>query len=133
ANHVHSVAETVDTDADQTRKDALEVENLIRDAINKVNELIEELGKLAEGLQAHLGPDIDNLIRQAEYILEELRNRNFEPVQNDTIAEYTAAEERKYLVLSLFFCSILLQTWKVASQQCESYGWEESFTGVSMR
>ncbi|GBM44827.1 hypothetical protein AVEN_139655-1 [Araneus ventricosus] len=28
---------------------------------------------------------------------------------------------------------ILLQTWKVASQQCESYGWEESFTGVSMR
>ncbi|GBN08663.1 hypothetical protein AVEN_51903-1 [Araneus ventricosus] len=25
--------------------------------------------------------------------------------------------------------SILLQTWKVASQQCESYGWEESFTG----
>ncbi|GBM44817.1 hypothetical protein AVEN_139647-1 [Araneus ventricosus] len=27
---------------------------------------------------------------------------------------------------------ILLQTWKVASQQCESYGWEESFTGVSM-
>ncbi|GBO38251.1 hypothetical protein AVEN_76956-1 [Araneus ventricosus] len=27
---------------------------------------------------------------------------------------------------------ILLQTWKVASQQCESYGWEESFTGISM-
>ncbi|GBM23624.1 hypothetical protein AVEN_117377-1 [Araneus ventricosus] len=25
--------------------------------------------------------------------------------------------------------SILLQTWKVASQQCESYGWEESFRG----
>ncbi|GBL78280.1 hypothetical protein AVEN_65790-1 [Araneus ventricosus] len=24
---------------------------------------------------------------------------------------------------------ILLQTWKVASQQCESYGWEESVTG----
>ncbi|GBM43796.1 hypothetical protein AVEN_225689-1, partial [Araneus ventricosus] len=23
----------------------------------------------------------------------------------------------------------LLQIWKVASQQCESYGWEESFTG----
>ncbi|GBM89869.1 hypothetical protein AVEN_111819-1 [Araneus ventricosus] len=24
----------------------------------------------------------------------------------------------------------VLQTWKVASQQCESYGWEESFTGI---
>ncbi|GBN56100.1 hypothetical protein AVEN_158659-1 [Araneus ventricosus] len=27
----------------------------------------------------------------------------------------------------------VLQTWKVASQQCDSYGWEESFTRVSMR
>ncbi|GBN38020.1 hypothetical protein AVEN_231182-1 [Araneus ventricosus] len=27
---------------------------------------------------------------------------------------------------------IVLQTWKVASQQCESYGWEESFTGIGM-
>ncbi|GBM63441.1 hypothetical protein AVEN_166534-1 [Araneus ventricosus] len=27
--------------------------------------------------------------------------------------------------------SILLQTWKVASQQCESYGSEESFTGMT--
>ncbi|GBM80213.1 hypothetical protein AVEN_203725-1 [Araneus ventricosus] len=26
--------------------------------------------------------------------------------------------------------SILLQRWEVASQQCESYGWEGSFTGV---
>ncbi|GBM56131.1 hypothetical protein AVEN_168446-1 [Araneus ventricosus] len=25
-----------------------------------------------------------------------------------------------------------LQTWEVASQQCESYGWEESLTDVSM-
>ncbi|GBO13240.1 hypothetical protein AVEN_63667-1 [Araneus ventricosus] len=30
------------------------------------------------------------------------------------------------------FKSIVLQTWKVASQQCESYGWEESFTRLSM-
>ncbi|GBO00736.1 hypothetical protein AVEN_34922-1 [Araneus ventricosus] len=29
--------------------------------------------------------------------------------------------------------SILLRTWKVASQQCQSYGWEESFTGSSAR
>ncbi|GBN24472.1 hypothetical protein AVEN_142965-1 [Araneus ventricosus] len=27
--------------------------------------------------------------------------------------------------------SIVLQTWKVASQQCESYGWEERFTGMT--
>ncbi|GBM87533.1 hypothetical protein AVEN_67841-1 [Araneus ventricosus] len=26
--------------------------------------------------------------------------------------------------------NIVLQTWKVASQQRESYGWEESFTGI---
>ncbi|GBN27156.1 hypothetical protein AVEN_138258-1 [Araneus ventricosus] len=31
------------------------------------------------------------------------------------------------------FGCLLLQTWKVASEQCEAYGWEESFTGVSMR
>ncbi|GBL54188.1 hypothetical protein AVEN_63718-1 [Araneus ventricosus] len=30
-----------------------------------------------------------------------------------------------------FFSNVLLQTWKVASQQCESYGLEESFTGIS--
>nr|GBO09877.1 hypothetical protein AVEN_34255-1 [Araneus ventricosus] len=29
-----------------------------------------------------------------------------------------------------FDINILLQTWKDASQQCESYGWVESFTGV---
>ncbi|GBM59428.1 hypothetical protein AVEN_174411-1 [Araneus ventricosus] len=28
--------------------------------------------------------------------------------------------------------SVLSQTWKVVSQQCESYGWEEGFTGISM-
>ncbi|GBM20855.1 hypothetical protein AVEN_224104-2 [Araneus ventricosus] len=28
------------------------------------------------------------------------------------------------------FPGIMLQRWKVASQQCESCGWEESFTGV---
>ncbi|GBN27284.1 hypothetical protein AVEN_191650-1 [Araneus ventricosus] len=27
---------------------------------------------------------------------------------------------------------IVLQTWKVASQQCKSYGWEEGFTRLSM-
>ncbi|GBM16909.1 hypothetical protein AVEN_267305-1 [Araneus ventricosus] len=27
---------------------------------------------------------------------------------------------------------ILLQTWKVAAQQCKSCGWEESFTRLSM-
>ncbi|GBN27078.1 hypothetical protein AVEN_158765-1 [Araneus ventricosus] len=32
-------------------------------------------------------------------------------------------------VISKEYLVILLQTWKVASQQCESYGWEESFTG----
>ncbi|GBM94492.1 hypothetical protein AVEN_219790-1 [Araneus ventricosus] len=26
---------------------------------------------------------------------------------------------------------ILLQTWKVASQRCESYGWKESFAGIT--
>ncbi|GBM38223.1 hypothetical protein AVEN_8284-1 [Araneus ventricosus] len=31
-----------------------------------------------------------------------------------------------------YLLSLLLQTWKVASQQCESYGWEESFTRLSM-
>ncbi|GBN55887.1 hypothetical protein AVEN_427-1 [Araneus ventricosus] len=36
--------------------------------------------------------------------------------------------------LGLYYISskILLQTWEVASQQCESYGWEESFTVISM-
>ncbi|GBM07155.1 hypothetical protein AVEN_145554-1, partial [Araneus ventricosus] len=27
---------------------------------------------------------------------------------------------------------VLLQTWKAASQKCKSYGWEESFTSLSM-
>ncbi|GIY52598.1 hypothetical protein CDAR_86411, partial [Caerostris darwini] len=93
ANHLHFQAETVDTDADTTRINALEVEKLIRDTIDKVNEIIEELGKLSEGIQGSLGPDIDNLIRQAEYILEDLRNRDFDPAQNDTVDEYTACEE----------------------------------------
>ncbi|GIX84198.1 laminin subunit alpha, partial [Caerostris extrusa] len=93
ANHLHFQAETVDTDADTTRINALEVEKLIRDTIDKVNEIIEELGKLSEGIQGSLGPDIDNLIQQAEYILEDLRNRDFDPAQNDTVDEYTACEE----------------------------------------
>ncbi|GBN03454.1 hypothetical protein AVEN_122592-1 [Araneus ventricosus] len=32
----------------------------------------------------------------------------------------------------MFIKIILLQTWKVASQQCESNGWEESFTDISI-
>ncbi|GBN74051.1 hypothetical protein AVEN_203146-1 [Araneus ventricosus] len=28
------------------------------------------------------------------------------------------------------YTNIWLETWKVSSQQFESYGWEESFTGV---
>ncbi|GFY37998.1 laminin-like protein epi-1 [Trichonephila inaurata madagascariensis] len=93
ANHLLTQADTINTDADNTRIEALEVEKLIRDAINNVNEIIEELGKLSEGLQGSAGPDVDNLIRQAEYILEELKNRDFDPAQNDTVVEYTACED----------------------------------------
>ncbi|GFT48977.1 laminin subunit alpha [Nephila pilipes] len=93
ANHLLTQADTINTDADNTRKEALEVEKLIGDTIKNVNEIIEELGKLSEGLQGSLGPNVDNLIRQAEYILEELKNRDFDPAQNDTVAEYTACED----------------------------------------
>ncbi|GBO15765.1 hypothetical protein AVEN_87741-1 [Araneus ventricosus] len=39
---------------------------------------------------------------------------------------------RRVLAFLTSIVMVLLQTWKVASQQCEPYGWEESFTGIRM-
>ncbi|GBM59232.1 hypothetical protein AVEN_240415-1 [Araneus ventricosus] len=40
--------------------------------------------------------------------------------------------ERQTSVPFLLYCIryILLQTWKVASQQCDAYSWEDDFTGT---
>ncbi|XP_015919728.2 laminin subunit alpha isoform X1 [Parasteatoda tepidariorum] len=88
--HLHSEALSVRNDADSTKSDALEVENLIKSAIGKVRDIIKELGKLSEGLEDSVGEedDIDTLVAQAEYILEDLLERNFDSPKNDSLNEY---------------------------------------------
>ncbi|XP_054719477.1 laminin subunit alpha-like [Uloborus diversus] len=93
ATHLLSQAETVSTDADTTRTEALEVENLIQTTIGKVQGIVEELSKLSEGLQGSLSNNLDDLLAQAEYILSELTERNFDVPRNATTEEYEAAEE----------------------------------------
>ncbi|GBM71831.1 hypothetical protein AVEN_159951-1 [Araneus ventricosus] len=53
------------------------------------------------------------------------------PLRIDSRVSFDRGGVRK-LCQQLCQSMILLQTWKVASQQCESYGWEESFTGCEL-
>ncbi|GBN63644.1 hypothetical protein AVEN_80616-1 [Araneus ventricosus] len=52
--------------------------------------------------------------------------RDRDPVRN------AAPSGKIFVPLHATGYSTMLQTGKIAPQQCESYGWEESFTGISM-
>lgn len=54
------------------------------------------MSKLSEGLESSLGPNVDNLIVEAEDILEMLKSRNFEESQNATVDEYAACEDCEF-------------------------------------
>lgn len=49
-------------------------------------------------MQGSLGPNVDKLVAEAEQILEELKDRNFEAPKNGTGEEYDAAEECKSIL-----------------------------------
>lgn len=56
---------------------------------------------MSEGLESSLGPNVDNLIVEAEDILEMLKSRNFEESQNATVDEYSACEDCKLKKIQL--------------------------------
>ncbi|XP_035223568.1 laminin subunit alpha-like, partial [Stegodyphus dumicola] len=93
ATHLHAEGDAVSSDADGTRIEALEVEKLIRETVDKAKEIVDELGKLSEGLGGSLGPNVDKLVSEAESILDEMKERNFDAPQNDTVEEYDLCEE----------------------------------------
>ena len=53
---------------------------------------------MSEGLQGSLGSNVDKLVAEAERILGQLEERNFEDSKNATGDEYDAAEERKSVI-----------------------------------
>ncbi|XP_023237076.1 laminin subunit alpha-like [Centruroides sculpturatus] len=81
------------TEADNTRKTALEVEKLIHEAAWKAEELVKELKELAEGLTGSVGPSTDLLITEAERILDELKTRDFSEQRKVTEEESELARE----------------------------------------
>ncbi|KAG8193252.1 hypothetical protein JTE90_005598 [Oedothorax gibbosus] len=91
--HLHAQAVTTDANADDTRIDALEVESIIGSTIGKVKDIIDGLSKLSEGLESSLGPNVDNLVSEAEEILSILYSRNFEEPQNATNDEHSACKD----------------------------------------
>lgn len=53
---------------------------------------------MSEGLQTSIGSNVDRLVAEAERILGQLEERNFEDSKNATGDEYDAAEERKSVI-----------------------------------
>jgi laminin alpha 3/5 len=77
----------VSVEATSLRDDSAMVDQLIREAIMKSSSVVEDLKQLEEGFHmasALIGQNIDRRIAEAEWLLQEVKNKTFEEYHNSS-------------------------------------------------